>query len=402
MSRLVIAFSLIACGIACAADAPAEWPTFHGPDRTNKSPDKGLLKEWPAAGPKLLWSVNMVGQGFSSPSIAGGTVYITGDTGDACTLYAFDMDGKLKWKGDAGKSWPGGPGGTRGTPTIDGNNVYLLNGHGALMCFDAATGKGKWQRMAKEFGGSAGGWGYAETPLVYKDNLIFKPGGRNCIVALNKNTGEPVWRSAGFVGGPEYSSLLPFDFNGQTFLATGTNAGIVCVNAKDGAVAFSNGFCARNVANCPTPAFADGYLFWSNGYGKGCICFKLIASGGADVAWQGQQMVNHHGGYIIDNGCIYGHSDSGGWVCLDLKTGAKKWSDNLVGKGSVTYADGMLYLFGEGGGKVALIACAPEKPQVKGQFSVKGNGPSWAHPVIIGGRLYLRYDKNLYCYDVKG
>ena len=252
----------------------------------------------------------------------------------------------------------------------------------------------------KEFGGSPGGWGYAESVLIQGSQVVCKPGGKNCIVALDKTSGNRVWASS-VAGGPEYGSCLPFTFGDQPMIVTGTNAGIVCVNAQNGEMQWSNAFCARNTANCPTPAYEDGYVFWANGYGKGGICMKLSPGGKASQAWTTKDMVCHHGGYIIDNGCIYG--DNGGGVsCLDLKTGQKKWSDRAVGKGSLCWADGMLYLFSENGGQAALATCSPQGTQIKGRVKVDGTGPSWAHPVVIGGRLYLRYDTNLYCFDVKG
>jgi outer membrane protein assembly factor BamB len=209
--------------------------------------------------------------------------------------------------------------------------------------------------------------------------------------------------SKGFTAPPNYGSIMPFTFEGVPLLVAGTGGGLVCVDARTGEVQWSNSFCKGNVANCPTPAYADGYVFWSNGYGKGAICMKLKKVGNkvdADVAWTTKDMVCHHGGYIIDNGYIYGNHNAG-WTCLELKTGQKKWSEKGVGKGSVTYADGMLYLFGENGGQAGLAAFTPEGMQMKGQLKVAGEGPSWAHPVVIGGRLYLRYDTNLYCFDVK-
>jgi outer membrane protein assembly factor BamB len=177
----------------------------------------------------------------------------------------------------------------------------------------------------------------------------------------------------------------------------------VGVRAKDGKVLWSNPFSAGNTANCPTPIFSDGYVFWANGYGKGGICLKLTVNGDeatAQEAWRTGDMVCHHGGYIVHEGYIYGNN-GGGWSCLDLKTGERKWGERGVGKGSVCFADGMLYLFGERGGAAGLATCSPAGMQMVGNFNVAGSRTSWAHPVVIGGRLYLRYDVNLYCFDVK-
>jgi outer membrane protein assembly factor BamB len=228
---------------------------------------------------------------------------------------------------------------------------------------------------------------------------IFKPGGKNCIVALNKLNGRPIWTSQGFSADPEYSSCQAVTHQGVPMVVTGTREGIVAVNARNGAMLWSNRFCAGNTANCPTPAYSDGHVFWANGYGKGGICLKL-GRGTASEAWKTGDMECHHGGYIIHEGFIYGNN-GGGWACLDLRTGQKKWSDRGVGKGSLCWADNMLYLFSESNGQAALATCSPDRLEIKGRLKVAGEGPSWAHPVVAGGRLYLRYDQSLYCFDVK-
>jgi outer membrane protein assembly factor BamB len=381
------------------APSAAEWPCFRGPNHDGKSPDKGLLKEWPADGPKLLWKNETIGKGFSSPSISGGTIYISGEDGDKLSLFALDMDGKQKWKVDAGGVC-NDHAGSRGSPTVDGANVYLLAGDGLFGCYDTRTGTRKWTHRATALGGSAGKWGYAESALILGKLAIFKPGGQGCIVAFDKTSGQKAWSSKGFSAGPEYSSCLPFTFGNVPMIATGTRAGLVCVNAANGELLWQNPFAANNIANCPTPAYSDGYVFWANGYGKGGVCVKLAPGGKAEEAWTTEEMVCHHGGYVIEGGHIYGNHNNG-WICLDLKSGGKKWFEQAVGKGSLCWADGMFYLFSERGGQAALATCSPDGLEIKGRVQVAGSGPSWAHPVVIGGRLYLRYDTNLYCYEVR-
>ena len=392
---------LIAIASSVMAGEP-DWPGWLGPNRDGKSLDTGLLKQWPDEGPKLLWKVDGIGVGFSSVAVTGGKVYITGDRDGKLMISTFDLKGKPLWNTEHGPS-RGGPDGSRSTSVIDNGNLYLVNGHGMIGCYDAATGKQKWSRTAKEFGGSSGGWGYAESVLIYKNTAVFKPGGKNCIVALNKSSGETLWKSTGFEAGPEYSSCIAVTFQGQPMIVTGTNRGIVAVDADNGKLLWLNDFSAHNTANCPTPAYADGHVFWSNGYGKGGICLKLKKVDGkvtADVAWTTRDMVCHHGGYVIHKGHIYGNH-SGGWACLDLKTGQEKWSERAVGKGSLCFADGMLYLFSESRGQAGLATCSPEGLELKGRVEVEGSRESWAHPVVVGGRLYLRYHTNLYCFDVK-
>ncbi len=402
MTRILSSFCLLTVMSSMAMAANSEWPGWLGPNHDGKSFDTGLLKEWPTGGPKLLWKVDAIGVGFSSVAVTGGKVYITGDRDGKLMIFAFDLDGKPLWKAEHGQG-RGGPDGSRASPVIDNGNLYLLSGNGLVGCYDAASGERKWSHEAKEFGGSPGGWGYAESVLIYKNLAIFKPGGKNCIVALEKTTGETVWKSTGFDAGPEYGSCIPVTFEGQTMIVTGTSRGIVAVDAQSGNLLWSNDWSAGNTANCPTPAYANGYVFWSNGYGKGGICLKLKKDGdavAANVAWKTRDMVCHHGGYVIHEGYIYGNHDDG-WTCLELKSGEKKWNERAVGKGSLCFADDMLFLFSENGGQAGLATCSPDGLQLKGKVKVKGDGPSWAHPVVIGGRLYLRYDTHLYCFDVK-
>jgi len=389
-------------GTAPAATA-GEWPCFHGPNRDARSPDVGLLKEWPQGGPPLLWKYDGIGQGFSTVSVSGGLLYTTGDVNERLIVFVFDMDGKPKFKIDHDAAWTKDHPGSRATPTLDGGNLYIESGNGVVGCYDARTGAKKWTRHLSEFGGKPGTWGYAESVLILGNLAVVTPGGSKCLVALNKLTGQPVWASTGFSAGAQYGGCLPFTYQNVPMLAAGTAGGLVCVDARNGALVWSTDFSKGNTANCPTPAYADGHLFWANGYGKGGICMRLGIAGNkvaAQQAWTTSDMVCHHGGYIIDNGYIYG-DNGGGVTCLELKTGKVMWKDRGVGKGSLLWADGMLYLFGENGGKAALATCSPQGTQMKGQFSVAGSGPSWAHPVVIGGRLYLRYDTNLYCFDVK-
>ncbi|MBL7214630.1 MAG: PQQ-like beta-propeller repeat protein [Phycisphaerae bacterium] len=378
------------------------WPCWRGPNHDGKSPATGLLKKWPEGGPELLWKADVLGKGFSTISASDSLIYTTGDINDELILFAIDMEGNIKWKVPVDKAWNKSHPGSRSTPTIDGNRVYLLSGNGIIACFDALSGEKIWSKDLKSLGGKSGGWGYSESVLLYQDLAIAKAGGENCIIAFKKDSGDIVWKSSGFKADPEYSSCVPFTYQDIPMIATGTKAGIVCVSAKSGKLLWSNDWCAGNTANCPDPVYNDGYIFWANGYGKGGICLKLSVSEGivsAQEVWTTKDMICHHGGYIIHDGYIYGNHNNG-WSCLELKTGKVMWHEKAVGKGSLCFADGMLYLFGEEDGKVALTNCTPDGMEIKGTFQVQGIGTSWAHPVVIGGRLYLRYANNLYCYDI--
>ena len=225
------------------ATANQDWPSWQGPNGDGKSLDTGLLKEWPAQGPNLLWQADGIGVGFSSVAVALGKVYITGDQDGKLILFAFDLDGNLLWQKEHGQG-RGGPDGSRASPVIDNGKLYLLGGNGLIGCYDAASGEKKWSHEANEFGGSPGGWGYAESVLIYKNMAIFKPGGQNCIVALDRTSGETIWKSSGFDAGPEYGSCLAVTFQGQPMIVTGTNRGIVAVDAANGQLLWSNDWSA--------------------------------------------------------------------------------------------------------------------------------------------------------------
>lgn len=401
--KILVISAMICITVTTSIGKANEWPWWRGPNRDGKSPDTGLLKEWPDGGPKLLWQVDGLGQGFATVSVSGGSIYTTGDVDDKLSLFAFDMNGKQKWKVQIDKAWTKNHPGSRSTPSVDNDRLYILSGNGILACLDTKTGRLKWSKDLQSFGGKPGGWGYAESVLIYDNFAIAKPGGDNCVMAFDKLTGDVIWQSKTFNAGPEYSSCVPFTHNQIPLIATGTRKGIVCLSAKTGEVLWNNDWSANNTANCPDPVYADGHIFWANGYKKGGICLRLGNSGNqisAKEAWTTNDMVCHHGGYIVHEGYIYGNNGSG-WSCLELKTGKLKWNEKAVGKGSLCFADGMLYLYGEKGGKAALATCSPDGMEIKGTVTVQGSGTSWAHPVVIGGRLYLRYADNLYCFDVK-
>jgi outer membrane protein assembly factor BamB len=422
LPRAILVFTVLA-SICTAHAAEVNWPGWRGPNRDGKSPDRGLLKSWPADGPKQLWKVTGIGQGFSNVSLGGGLIYITGrkEAGDPAQvpeslhvfnrpgerLYmkAIDSEGKVKWSKDVTEAYVRSYKGSRATPTYDDGNLYLESGNGAVGCYNAQTGEEKWTRKFSEFEGKVGGygWGYSESVLVIGDLAVVSPGGKCFMVALNKSTGETVWQSEEF-GPAQYSSPIHVVYQDVPMIINGSHKGLIAVHAKTGKTLWTQEFAKDNVASVPTPAFSDGYVFWAVGYGKGGICMKLSVSGEkvtAIEAWRTADMDCHTGGYVIVDGYIYGNHNNG-WTCLDLKTGEKKWFEKGVGKGSLCWADRMLYLYSEKDGKAGLATCAPDGLEMKGALQVSGEGPSWAHPVVAGGKLYLRYDDNLYCFDVAG
>ena len=410
-SLILVCSTFLTIGSALADDAPSTWPRWRGPNGNGQSQDKGLIKAWPEGGPKQLWKVNGLGTGYSTVAIGEGLIYTTGlielTPEDKATsrlfLSAVALDGTLKWRKDLCEAFIGSYRGARATPTYNNGNLYLQSGKGVLGCYDAKTGETQWTRNNEAFGGKHSNWGYAESILIVDDLAIVTPGGeKTFMVALDKNTGKTVWQSEAF-GYPHYGSPIHVVYKGVPMIITSARNGLIALAPKTGKTLWTHAFAVGNVANCPDPAFADGYVFWSVGYGKGSVCLKLSVEGEtvtATEAWQSKDMICHHGGYVILGGHIYGNHNKG-WTCLDLKTGEIKWYDDGVGKGALCYADGMLYLLGEKDGKVGLATATPEAFKLTGSFSIEGEGPSWAHPVVNNGRLYLRYHQNLYCFDVK-
>lgn len=381
----------------------ADWPGWRGPMRDGKSPDTGLMKSWPQEGPPLLWRAQGIGKGYSSVAVVGGRVYTTGVIGEQLRISVFDTDGNRIGQVPHDMAWTDNYPGGRSTPTTDNGNLYLVSGRGLVGCYDVRSMQRKWAVHMKDFGGTPPTWGYSESVLILGDFAVITPGGSKCIVALNKSTGRPVWATGGFEAAAQYGSCYAFPFNGVPIIAAGTHRGLIGVNARNGRTIFATPFAADNTASCPTPVAADGYVFWAVGYGKGGVCMKL---GGArdrivaQEAWTTKDMVCQHGGYIIHEGHIYGNNDNR-WACIELATGKTVWQEKGVGKGSACFADGMLYLFAENNGRAGLATCSPSGLEMRGEFNVEGEGTSWAHPVVIGGRLYLRYDDNLYCFNVR-
>ncbi len=390
----------------------ADWSQWRGPNRDDISAEKGLLKSWPEGGPKQLWVFKDAGLGYSGYSIVGGKLFTMGIRNGGEELIAVSIkDGKELWAAKIGEilknGWGDGP---RGTPTVDGDHVYALSGRGNLVCAKVADGKVVWEKTMKSFGGGTPGWGYTESILVDGNKVICTPGGSSgAIIALDKKTGETIWQSKDFTDGAQYSSVIAANHNGARQLIQLTMQHVVGLNAADGKTLWSVDFPGKT-AVIPTPIFHDGQVYVTAGYGVGCLSFKVGAGNSVSGLYTNKTMVNHHGGVILLDGYLYGHSDSGGWTCQDFKTGEKAWAEKAaLGKGAVTYADGMLYCLAEKDGTVALVDASPKGWKEHGRFKLdpqttqrNPQGRIWTHPVVVGGKLYLRDQELLHCYDVKG
>jgi outer membrane protein assembly factor BamB len=398
---------------AVAQEAPrGNWPQWQGPNRNAVSPETGLLKTWPTGGPTLLWKTGELGTGNSSPSIAGGRIYGMSYRGNDEGVWALEeATGKPIWSVKlAAANYQIGRqahDGSACTPAVDGDRLYVIGESGDLACLQTSDGKILWQKsLVRDFGGSVPSWGYSESPLVDGDKLIATPGGREAtLVALNKMTGEVIWKSA-VPGGDRagYSSAIAAEIDGQRQYLQFLGGGVVGVAAKDGRFLWRYDKPANGTANCSTPIYRDNLVFASSGYNTGAGCAKLET--GADgvkatEVYFTKGMQNHHGGMVLVGDHVYGFNGSN-LACIDFKTGTTAWENRSVGKGSVIYADGMIYARSERG-PVALVEANPKEYVEKGRFDQpdRNGAQTWPHPAIAGGRLYLRDNNILLCYDVK-
>ena len=390
-----------------------DWPQWRGPERTGISRERGLLKSWHAGGPKLVWKAPYIGGGYGSVAVTGGRIYGAGYRGNYEDVWALEeKSAKGLWVTHIAEANTrvGQPEGTRSTPTVDGDRVYVMGVSGDLVCLSAANGQILWRKnMVRDFGGSVPGWGYSESPLVDGEKVIATPGGRQAtLVALNKMTGALIWAARVPEGdGAQYSSCIVAEVGGVRQYVQFLQRGVVGVAARDGRFLWRYNHPANGTANCATPIFHDGCVFAASGYGTGGGLVRLVPTGGGIAAQEvyfTPRMQNHHGGMVLVGDYVYGFDDRNGLTCLNFKTGEVAWTNRSVGKGSVSCVDGHLIVRGESRGAVALVEATPSGYVEKGRFDQpdRSGKYAWPHPVIANGRLYLRDQDNLFAYDIKG
>lgn len=391
-----------------------DWPQWRGPDRTDISKETGLLKSWPEGGPKRVWLFENAGNGYSGPAIANGRLYTMGtrDSGeivlalDANTgreLWAVSIDSILE------NGWGGGP---RATPTVDGNQVYAVSGNGKLVCLEAADGRKVWEVTMKSLGGSVPNWGYTESVLVDGDQVVCTPGGsKGAVAALDKKTGKVLWQSTDFTDPAHYSSIVVAQINGEKQYVQRTEKAVFGIAPKDGKILWRTSFPNGRTAVIPTPIVKGNQVYVSAGYGAGCKMVTIEPGNKVKEEYDNKVIINHHGGVLLLGDHLYGHSDRerGLWVCQNFATGEEVWSHGGLGKGAVSYADGRLYCLDERSGTVVLAEATPAGWKEHGRFKLdpqskirSSRGMIWTHPVISNGRLYLRDQEFIYCFDVKG
>ncbi|MEZ6122306.1 MAG: PQQ-binding-like beta-propeller repeat protein [Planctomycetaceae bacterium] len=394
----------------CAVQA-ADWPTWRGVARDDVSQETGLLTEWPEGGPKKVWTSTEAGLGYSGIAVVGDRLYTLGADDSSEYVMALDASsGKRLWQTKVGSKLSNGWGdGPRSTPTVVGDLVVALGGEGDLVCVAAADGALKWSASMQKLGGKIPNWGYSESPLVDGDVVLCTPGGdQGTVVAFNLKSGEKLWQSTEVTEGAHYSSIVPVNHFGQKQYIQLTQNKLFGLDA-DGKLLWDAEWPLGRTAVIPTPIYHDGSVYVTSGYGAGCMLVNVSKDNKAEKAYDNKNMKNHHGGVILIGDHVYGHSDGVGWLCQDLKSGEITWNEKgKLGKGAIAYADGMLYCLDEGSGTCVLIKATTSGWEEHGRFVLEpqtkqrsSKGKVWTHPVIANGRLYLRDQEIINCYDVR-
>jgi outer membrane protein assembly factor BamB len=425
----MLRYAILLLALSAFPAFSADWPQFRGTNRNGTSTDTGLLKAWPKGGPKLLWSIDTLGYGYSGPSVVGERIYIMGSKDSTAELlFCLDArDGKKIWSTPIGpfykNPWGGGP---RGTPTVDNGQVFALGGQGVLIAVNAKTGKVRWKvDLLKDFGAkfkkyAYPEWGCTESPLVDAEKVYITPGGpKGTMAALDRKTGKQVWRSTDWTDEIDYVSPVKHSINGVDMIVQMTASNVAGVSPKDGSVLWK--YKREAKITIPSPICKGNKVFVASAYTIGCdlIDLKPAAGGKFTVSCAYSEetkkaMQNHHGGVILLDGHLYGYSDKGrgSWACVEFETGKVVWSSPKTPKGSIVYADGHFVLFDEEKGDAVLIEATTAGYKEKGRFPLPNKSklerPSnrkgknfWTHPVIANGRLYLRDQEQFMCFDLK-
>jgi outer membrane protein assembly factor BamB len=401
--------------VVAFANDKTDWPCFHGSDRNNLSSDTGLLQEWPDDGPELLWTNSDIGHGYSSVAIAGDRIFTAGMINKQTYVTALDITGKKLWQSLNGRSWQASArqtwavpyAGSRCTPTVDGDTVFHLSELGRLAAFDVQTGREKWDvDILKTFDAEQPEYGYSESVLIYGDKLFCcSAGDKGYIVAIEKDTGKTVWAGEQIKDAVGNCSAIVADIEGIKQIITMSANRVLSFDIENGRLLWQYPFANKRENNCADVIVSDNLVYASSGYGGGSILLRpqKQADGKFTVepVWQNELLDNHHGGVLLLDGYLYGTGhEARGWFCLDFKTGKQMW--NSPGKGSLTYADERLYCLDEKG-IISLVKATHEKWEQINSFKLpRGDkGLFWAHPVVCGGRLYVRHSDKLFAYNIR-
>jgi len=389
---------------------------FRGINRTGHFNETDLLKEWPEDGPQLVLEIEGIGKGYSHPVVVNDVIFVTGikeDTTDV--LSAYNFSGKLIWETPYGRSWIRSYSDSRCTPTYQSGKLYVASGTGQVSCVDATTGKIIWKVDAIEnYGGEIHRHGDAESPLIAGDKVVFATGGEvNTMIALNKSDGSLAWKTRSLGGAKSYASSVLISHNEHKIIVVQTTRNIIGIEPSDGSVLWSYDLIQYHTksqgvgAQANPPLYYNGDLFTTSGYDNPGTMFSLSDDGKSiKLKWKNETIDTHHGGVVLVDGNLYGsnwqHNSRSRWACVNWESGKTNWEEEWINKGSVIYADGMLYLYEEKSGNVALAEPSEKNLKIVSTFKVnKGAGPHWAHPAIYDGTLFIRHGNVLMVYNLK-
>jgi outer membrane protein assembly factor BamB len=402
---------MLLVGVRVGLAESYDWPQWQGPQRNGLTDEKGLLQQWPDGGPQRKWLFEKCGAGYGGPAVVNGGLFILGARDGVCQLIALNVNtGQEVWatplSPEFQNDWGNGP---RGTPTVDEGRVYALSASGTLICVRAKDGRELWRTTMESLGGRVPNWGYTESILIDGNKLLCTPGGpRGAIAALDKGTGQVIWQSEELTDFAHYSSIVRGEIHGRPQYVQLLEKRLVGLSTEDGRLLWEVDW-PGNVAVIPTPIINYNHVFVTSGYGAGCKLVAISAQNEATTVYENKLMKNQHGGVIRVGDYVYGFSDDVGWLCLDFRSGERKWRDrDALGKGAIGYADEKLYCVDQAEGQVVLIDASPEGWSERGRFTLSPQsskrsprGGIWVHPVIVDGKLLLRDQELVYCFDVK-
>ena len=390
-----------------------DWPQWRGMNRDGISHETNLLKKWPEEGPKLIWSYEGLGAGYSSVAVSKNVIFTTGEIDANEAVFALDLNGKLLWKTTYGPRWKDSYQAMRSTPTVDGDNIYVVSGMGKVVCLERKTGNIVWSaNPVEQFSAEYHKWGIADSPLIIDDMIICTPGGENAsLVAYHKLTGKLIWQSHGLSDVASFCSPILVARGGKKIIVTMLSETFVGIDASNGKILWKDTFedyqdDPKDI-NPVSPVYHNGSIYTTSGYDDGGALYDLSEDGlSISRRWTDETLDTHIGGVVLVDGYIYGanwlSNSKGNWVCLEWKTGKVMYEEKWMNKGSIIFADGMLYCYTEKKGEVGLVRPTPDKFSLVSHFKIPlGSGQRWAHPAISDGRLYIRRGEALMVFDIK-
>ena len=389
---------------------------FRGIDRTGHYNETGLLKQWPEAGPELILKIEGIGKGYSQPIFVDEKIYVSGIKEDTIdVLSAYNLRGELLWETPYGRSWTRSYPDSRSTPTFENGKLYISSGTGQLNCVDAISGEIIWAvNVIEKYDGIILTHGDAEAPLVLENIVVYVTGGdENTMVAFNKKNGSFIWKAKTLGGAKSYASPVVITHNNKNMILAQTTDNIISIAPENGEIIWSYNLIQHHIikqgkgGNTNPPLYFNNEIFVTSGYDHFGVMLSLSENGNSvQLKWKNDTIDNHHGGVVLIDGNIYGanwqNNSRGRWVCINWETGKVNWETKWINKGSIITADGLLYLYEEKSGNVALVEPSPDSLKIISTFKVQdGAGPHWAHPAIYNGMLFIRHGDVLMIYDIK-